>query len=495
MIFADDRSIITSFSFLGYSIVIGGVLSYMIRLNHNFTSGALLWAVRRTNDVFRPDPIQKYSYAPVGDFYNPALTQINNGRNFIRPLYPIGFFCPYRNAFKNDNFIPFMRIYVFYKHTDGTSRVAGYLKDMFYVPKNGLKQGEILMRGSIKYMVVDLGITDFYLVVKIEIRLIDGVGVSTSFLDDSQYFGVNLGTAKLKTSHPSYTYISKTHTTNMHYLIYYPDGIYISPYITHHDFGNITEPKSISYTLFNNSRNTQVLRNTDMQGFAGLNIKDISIGNKIYPYEQTTFSVVALTFGDIELKANLGLAFSDFGCYFSFAGKRNVIFAFVPNDEYYEEKSLKTDIFTALKGNEKRVALAKKCKINTGFKLIFKSSLNLNSCMELLSYGAKQNLLVPLWNSAFFASVDISGATSLEVPEFCEFEVGKFITVISQYADPIFRKVLEINGKSISIDDMVDIHKGDIIAPLFKATIAKQTSLSRSSKDTLELKLEMKECD
>lgn len=327
------------------------------------------------------------------------------------------------------------------------------------------------------------------------IRLLDGVATSSSFIDSDEYCGANLGLAKLLTHALSHTHIPKTHTTNMYYLIYYPDGIYTIAYITHHDFGNITEPKSISYTLFNNSRNTQVLRNTDMQGFAGLNIKDISIGDKIYPYEQTTFSIVALTFGDIELKANLGLKFSDFGCDFSFAGKRGAIFAFVPNDEYYEEKSLKTDIFTALKGNEKRVALAKKYKINTGFKLIFKSSLNLNSCMELLSYGAKQNLLVPLWNSAFFASEDISGVTSLEVPEFCEFEAGKFIAVINQYGRSVFRKVLEINGKKLSIDDMVDIHKGDIIAPLFRATIAKQTSLSRSSKDTLELKLEMSECD
>lgn len=326
-------------------------------------------------------------------------------------------------------------------------------------------------------------------------RLLDGAASAASFIDDGEYLGKDLGLAKL-VAHSSYhAYAPKTHTTNLQSIEYYPDGIYISPRNTHHDFGNITEPKSISYTLFNNSKNTQVLQNTDMQGFAGLNIKGIGIGDKIYPYEQTTFSIVALTFGDIELKASLGLKFSDFNSDFSFAGKRGVIFAFVPNDEYYEEKRFKTDIFTALKGNEKRVALAKKYKLNTGFKLIFKSSLKLNSCMEILSYAAKQNLLVPLWNSAFFASEDISETLSLEVPEFCEFEAGNFIAIIDKHGKSVFRKVLEINGKKLSIDDMVDIHKGDIIAPLFKATVAKQTSLSRSSKDTLELKLEMRECE
>lgn len=170
MVFADDRSIITRFSFFGYDIVAGGVLSYVMKTNTSFVGGALLWAARRGDDYWRPYGIAKaytdlYS---VGDFYAKDLTQINNGQSFIRPLFPIGFFYPYKNAFKNDNFIPFMRIYVFYSHTDNTTRSLGYLEDMFYVPKNGLKQGEILIRGGAKYMIVDLNIDNFCLAVKID---------------------------------------------------------------------------------------------------------------------------------------------------------------------------------------------------------------------------------------------------------------------------------------------------------------------------------------
>lgn len=327
------------------------------------------------------------------------------------------------------------------------------------------------------------------------VKGIVGYAITACFFDESKHYGQVFSSSSLTNKGIKSDFKGKNHKAHILQNIYYKDGIYVLGLSSSYDFDNITEPKTVNYTLFNASKNNQALKNTDMKGFAGLNIRDISIGDKIYSYEPKSFSLVALNSGDIELKAKLNLIFSDYNANFSFKGKRGTIFYFIPSQEYYEEKSLKTDIFTTLSGKEYRVALAKKCRINIGFKLFLKSSQSLNSCMELLSYAAKQNLLVPLWNSANIAPNDMQNTTNIPKGAYSEFEVGKFITIISPFMPPIFRKVIEINENTITIDDPADIKKGDIIAPLIKTTVSKQTNTKRDSQDLLELKLEFKEIE
>lgn len=171
MVFADERSIITRFRLFNYNHLSGAVLSYIVKRDTSYAGGAMLYAGRRINDYDAPYPIETTwdRYFSANSFYGQDTTQINNGLSYIRPLDPRPFFYPYKNAFKNDDFVPFMRIYIFYTHTDKTTRVLGHLKDMFFLPKNGLKHGEILIRGDAKYMVVDLSMGSYYLAVKIDV--------------------------------------------------------------------------------------------------------------------------------------------------------------------------------------------------------------------------------------------------------------------------------------------------------------------------------------
>lgn len=181
-IFADDRTLLTSFEILNGMPHIGAYLSKIVKTSSSYSDDMIMrgtvfyrdddWNVSQSShfaygrtlwsgsDKFK-EKTAPYLYADcacikAGETLKPAIT-------------PNGVMYPGLNAVRNtDGYAPLVGINVAYKHADGTTRYVGYVKDIFIVAKNGLKIGEIIVQAEVRYMVVEICATTFYLAVKID---------------------------------------------------------------------------------------------------------------------------------------------------------------------------------------------------------------------------------------------------------------------------------------------------------------------------------------
>lgn len=260
--------------------------------------------------------------------------------------------------------------------------------------------------------------------------------------------------------------LRETHIAKKYEILFYEDGIYKFPMFLKYDFALIVSKKTFIFKIYNNSNITAKLDNINTLNWDNISFSGIKQNDVILPYETKKIVVQTTNIGTMSLNAFLSLNFSDKKrVSYNFLGKRGVIFDFLPNGEYSETKKFSTDIFTSLDATEKRVLRSKDYKHCISFNIIS----NPIRAKELLSYGLKQSLLVPLWFSVNLSQKNYIGIKSIALNTKI-FEFKHYLCVISKDGNANFRAIISKTDNNIVLDTPININKNDIIVPLINAT-------------------------
>lgn len=243
------------------------------------------------------------------------------------------------------------------------------------------------------------------------------------------------------------------------------------------DFGTITQPKTISFYIRNASDSAQTLLSLGLDENSGISLSGISAGDTLKSEEWRKLVLEAGLGGNAEINANLELKFEAAVIKIELSGVRAVIFSYLPNFEYTESKELKTDVFLAQNGRERRVRNRGEAIRKLRFAITTAQIEQNAGVRNLLSYAMKTSVFVPLYFSSASATADSRGA-SITCDSLInkEFIPGGFAILRRSFSEVEFFKIEDIKGNTLKINKAIKVKRGEQILPLIKATPSYSTS-------------------
>ena len=263
------------------------------------------------------------------------------------------------------------------------------------------------------------------------------------------------------------------------------------------DFGTITGESIYKFILRNADIKEITIKGINFSQNDNVDIFGVEPNATLKPNEYVEITLRTDINGNAILNTDLIFTFSNGqSIIFALQGIRAVIWSYLPNLAYTESKELKTDIFTAQNGTEKRVSIRDKFIRSVKFKLTTKEIEQQTGIANLLIYAQKTSFFVPLWLSAVRVDTDYTNATiSLSVSDTInsEFKNNGFVLVYSDFDKWEFIRLVSFSRKSVSTGDFnpkngkfeknrsvykgtltlekgVRANKGDLVVPLMIAT-------------------------
>ena len=284
------------------------------------------------------------------------------------------------------------------------------------------------------------------------------------------------------------------HDKNIWDYFYDKDGVLHFDRII--DFGTITSETIIKFKLRNADTKDRILRNVVFSKNDNIDIFGISTGRVFKPNESVEITLRTDINGEAVINMELNFIFDGQIITFTLMGVRAVVWSYLPNLAYTESKELKTDIFNAQNGTEKRVSIRDKFIRSVKFRLTTDEIAKQTGIANLLIYAQKTSFFVPLWLSAVRVDTDYTNATiSLSVSDTInsEFKNNGFVLVYSDFDKWEFVRLVSFSRKSVRTGDFnpkngkfeknrsvykgtltlekrVMVNKGDLVVPLMTAT-------------------------
>lgn len=271
------------------------------------------------------------------------------------------------------------------------------------------------------------------------------------------------------------------------------DGNYLFDRVL--DFGTITSETIIKFKLRNADTKDRILRNVVFSKNDNIDIFGISTGKVFKPNESVEITLKTDINGEAVINMELNFIFDGQIITFTLMGVRAVVWSYLPNLAYTESKELKTDIFTAQNGTEKRVSIRDKFIRSVKFRLTTDEIAKQKGILNLLSYAQKASFFVPLWLSSVVCENDYNTASNIQTTDTInsEFKIGGFVLLYRDFDRYDFVKLTNLTRKSVSnqkvfnpktgkaskttaykgifsFEKVVNLQKGDLIVPLITAT-------------------------
>ena len=223
------------------------------------------------------------------------------------------------------------------------------------------------------------------------------------------------------------------------------------------DFGTITSEVTYSFKLRNAHTIPIALRNIAFSGSGGDNIDiyGVSVGQIFAPSEWVEITLRTDSNGSAQIDSDLSFVFDNEVITIHILGVRAIVWSYLPNLAYSERKELKTDIFTAHNGAEKRRALRSQALRYISFKITSDEVAKYRGVFNLLSYGQKAYFFAPLWLSAVLVDEDALNSTTLITTDTInsEFKVGEYAIIWQDFNKWDFVKILGLSRKEYSVTD------------------------------------------
>lgn len=271
-------------------------------------------------------------------------------------------------------------------------------------------------------------------------------------------------------------------------------AIWLYPITREADLGTMSEPKSLEFYIRNASNTPKTLRNLGAFNASGIELIGLKSGETLRPDEWRLIKIMARVNGDALIDSKYELNFGDESVEFRVKGVRAVIFSYRPNYEYQENKTLKTDIFRAQNGRERRIAKNATPLKSINFTLSTKDIAANMGVKNMLSYSVKKLIYVPLWLSASSVLKELKNSVKIAVnTKFKEFKSGDFAIIWRNENDVTFFKIVNLGDDFITSDKALSAGVGDLVLPLIKATPKYSNSFDFINGEVGNFSLEFKE--
>jgi hypothetical protein len=216
----------------------------------------------------------------------------------------------------------------------------------------------------------------------------------------------------------------------------------------------------------------------------GISISGISVGYVLDALHGIPVSLTIDRFGKLNVNSKYSFMFNLQDCYILISGVRGIILIKRPLvNGYAESRAWNTDVFISENGTEYR-SLLMDCEIPRR-TITFPFSIGRNrakdyaSVENIITFGLKQEMFVPLWHSATKLSQDASGTTIYCDTSNCDFDQVNKIAIISQSGKSYtVRGISSIGATSLLLDQSVSgFEIGDFVLPLIITTPDTENSM------------------
>ncbi|MDA3046695.1 hypothetical protein OFO10_05940 [Campylobacter sp. VBCF_06 NA8] len=231
------------------------------------------------------------------------------------------------------------------------------------------------------------------------------------------------------------------------------NGVYI--FDRQIDFGTITGETLVKFRLANFDTKSHTLQNINFSKNDNIDIYGVGVGQIFAPSEWVEITLRTDSNGSAQIDSDLSFVFDNQVITIHILGVRAIVWSFRPSLAYSERKELKTDIFTAHNGAEKRRAMRSRALRHISFKITSDEVAKYRGVFNLLSYGQKAYFFAPLWLSAVLIDSDALNSTTLITTDTInsEFKVGEYAIIWQDFDKWDFVKILGLSRKEHTLTD------------------------------------------